>query len=143
MKTNSIASIIKTQVCEEIFQNGYPTDLDNTHPFDFFMNAGVDDMEEVDASPLGTDWNFEVASEYSFENVRSIRGLMQNMFNDLDKLRLSLCQYATKSIMLSKDSFKDETDFYEFAQSSNADLHRQGTADEYLTVLSISDEAVL
>jgi len=136
---NSTANIIKTHICEEIFQNGYPTDVQNEHPFDFFMNADVDSLEEVDVSPLGTEYNFEIASEYSFENIKSIRGLMQNMYEDLDKLKLSLCQHLTKSVMLPKDVFKDSVDFYKFAKESNADLHRQETADEYLTVLSFQD----
>ena len=88
--------IIKTQVCETVFQNGYPTDLSNKHPYDFFMNADVDCAEGVDESPLGEEWNFEVASEYAFENIRSIRGLMQSMYDDLE-------QFANKLLKTLKE----------------------------------------
>ncbi len=62
--TNSIENILKTEVCEEMFQNGYPSSisLDNKeiHPFDFFMNADIDCMQTVDESSLNTQWNFEI-----------------------------------------------------------------------------------
>ena len=138
----SIQDIIKTQVCESIFQNGYPTTLDNKHPFDFFMEADVECTEGVDESPLGTEWNFEVASEYSFENIRSLRGLMQSMYDDLEKFKTSLFQNAVKSVMVSLDDFDDSNKFYDFIQDANATLHRQGTTDEYATIYTVDVEAL-
>ena len=133
--------IIKTEVCEQIFQNGYPTTLENMHPFDFFMEADIDATVEVGDSPLYTEWNFEVASD-SFENIRSIRGTMQSMYDDLERLKTSLFQNTVKRTMISKEEFKIEEDFYNFIQSSNATLHKQGTADEYATVLTVDAEVV-
>jgi len=141
--SSSIQEIIKTQVCEMIFQNGYPTDFNSTHPYDFFINADVDNSEDVESSPLSTEWNFEVAGEHGFENIRSIRGLMQSKYDELESFKTSLFQYAVKSVMVSMDDFEDENEFYNFVQNSRATLHRQGTADEYATVLTVDAEAVL
>jgi len=141
--TTSIQNIIKTQVCENIFQNGYPTDLDNKHPFDFFMEADVDCAEGVDESPLGTEWNFEVASEYGFDNIRSIRGLMQSMYEDLERFKTSLFQYAAKPMQLNKDECINDDAFYELVQEGQGNLYRQGTADEYAIIQTVGEEAVL
>jgi len=141
--TTSIQEIIKTQVCEMIFQNGYPTDFNSTHPYDFFINADVDDSEDVESSPLGTEWNFEVAGEHGFENIRSIRGLMQSKYDELESFKTSLFQYAVKSVKISTDDFVDVNEFYSFLQDTNASLYNQGTADEHLIVLSVDAEAVL
>jgi hypothetical protein len=133
----SIQDIIKTQVCESIFQNGYPTTLENKHPFDFFMEADVDCAEGVDESPLGTEWNFEVASEYGFENIRSIRGLMQSMYEDLERFKNTLFKSAIKPMQLNKDECISDNVFYELIEEGNGKLHRQGTADEYATVMTV------
>ena len=138
----SITNIIKTQVCEQVFQNGYPTDLDNKHPFDFFMEANVDCAEGVDESPLGTEWNFEVASEYGFENIRSIRGLMQSMYEDLDRFKTSLFQYAVKPMQLNKDECISDDVFYKLVQEGQGNLYRQGTVDEYAIMQTVDEEAL-
>jgi len=140
--SSSIQEIIKTQVCEMIFQNGYPTDFNSTHPYDFFINADVDEREDVESSPLGTEWNFEVSGEHGFENIRSIRGLMQSKYEELESFKTSLFQYAVKSVKISTDDFVDVNEFYSFLQDTNASLYNQGTADEHLIVLSVDAEAV-
>jgi len=139
----AIQEIIKMQVCENIFQNGYPTNLDNKHPFDFFMEADVDCAEGVDASPLGTEWNFEVASEYGFENIRSIRGLMQSMYEDLERFKTTLFQHATKPVHLNKDECISDGVFYELVQEARGNLYRQGTADEYAIIQTVKSEVAL
>lgn len=137
----TIQEIIQNHVLGEIFSE-FPTDLD-TNAFDFFLNADVDCTEYVAESPLGTEWGYEVCESYELENIRAIRGLMQSMYSDLEKLKAKLFQHAVKSVMVSIDAFVDENEFYNFVQDANATLHRQGTADEYATVLTVDAEAVL
>jgi len=107
------------------------------------MLADVDCAEDVSMSPLGTKWGYEVCQAYELDNIRAIRGLMESMYSDLERLKTSLFQHVVKSVMLSKDKFESENEFYDFIQYSNAILHRQGTADEYATVLTVDAEAVL
>jgi len=144
---NSVENILKTEVCEEIFQNGYPSSIvqDNKkiHPFDFFMNTNIDDLQTVDESTLLTKWDFEIASIYSFDSIRDIRNLMQSKFNDLDSLRNKLFQYAVKNVQLNADDFYDVNEFYNFVQNANGMLYRQGTADEYAAILTVDKEVVL
>ena len=90
--TTIIQDIIKTEVCEQIFQSGYPTTLENMHPFDFFMEADIDATEDVESSPLCIEWDFEVAGEYALDNIRSIRGTMQSMYDDLKRFKTILPQ---------------------------------------------------
>jgi len=84
-KENTIQEIIQNHILGEIFSE-FPTDLD-TNAFDFFLRAGVDCAEDVASSPLGEEWGFEVCEQYSFENIRSLRGLMQSMLDDLLRLQ--------------------------------------------------------
>ena len=142
-KTTAIEDIIKTHICEDIFQNGYPTDLDNLHPYDFFMRADVDCTDDVSMSPLGTEWGYEVCQAYELDNIRAIRGLMQSMYSDLERLKSSLFQYVVKSTMVSLSDFIEPDTFYEFVQKTNATLHRQGTADEYAMVHAVDTKVVL
>jgi hypothetical protein len=138
----TIEQIIKNHILKEIF-NEFPTDI-GQHPFDFFMTSDVDCTEFVSFSPLGTEWGYEVCEQYrEDDSIRKIRGLMQSMYSDLERLKTSLFQYAVKSVVVSKDDFTDENEFYGFVQKTNATLHRQGTADEYATVLTVDAEAVL
>ena len=88
---NSIQEIIENHVLEEIFCE-FPTNLDNA--FSFFLNADVDCTEDVSMSSLGTEWGYEVCQAYELDNIRAIRGLMQSMYNDLERLKTSLFQYA-------------------------------------------------
>jgi hypothetical protein len=129
--------IIKTYVCETIFQNGYPETLENKHPFDFFIEADVNCAEGVDESPLGTEWGFEVASEYAFDNIRAIRGLMASMQNDLESLKNKLFEKSIKKVHVNMDDFVDINEFYQFALDSNAPIQREGTADEYVTIFTV------
>jgi hypothetical protein len=137
----TIQEIIQNHIMGEIFSE-FPTDI-GQHPFDFFMSAGVDCTGFVVESPLGTEWGYEVCEAYELENIRAIRGLMQSMYSDLERLKTAMFQHAVKSVMVSKEDFIDENEFYDFVQKSNATLHRQGTADEYATVLTVDAEAVL
>ncbi len=136
----SIQEIIQNYILGEIFTE-FPTNL-NTNAFDFFLNADVDCTEDVSMSPLGTEWGYEVCQAYELDNIRAIRGLMQSMYSDLERLKSSLFQNAVKSIMVSLDDFEDSNKFYDFIQEANATLHRQGTADEYATVYTVDAEVV-
>ena len=129
----TITNILKTHICEEIFQNGYPQKPNAQHPFDFFMEVDVECTEGVDESVLGTEHGFEVASEYSFENIRSIRGLMQEKLDDLERLQESIFTKCTVFHQIAKDEFASDSDFHNFADAKGVTLHRSGTADEYVT----------
>lgn len=138
---NSIQEIIQNHILGEIFSE-FPTSLD-TNAFDFFLRADVDCSDYVGDSPLGTEWGYELCEQYGLDNIRAIRGLMQSMYNDLERLKSALFQNTVKSVMVGIDDFEDVNEFYNFVQQSNATLHRQGTADEYATVLTVNTEAVL
>ena len=133
----TINELLKTHICEEIFQNGYPEDVNGQHPFDFFMEADVECANGVDDSSLGEEFGFEVASEYGFENIRSIRGLMQSMLDDLERLQEKIMLEVIESYSvehhIGKDEFASDSDFHDFADVRGVTLHRSGTADEYVT----------
>ena len=131
MTTNT--NILKTHICEEIFQNGYPEDVNGKHPFDFFMEADVECAEGVDESAFGNKYGFEVASEYGFENIRSLRGLMQAKLDELERLQENIFANCTVLHQIAKDEFANDSDFHDFADSRGATLYRSGTADEYVT----------
>lgn len=133
--------ILKNYILDEIFCE-FPTDLDNGNAFDFFLNADVDATEDVITSPLGHYWGYEVCEQYGFENIRSLRGLMQSMYNDLERLKSALFQQASNTIQINKDEMVDESAFYDIAQYPNAILHRQGTNDEFVTFITVSTEAL-
>lgn len=81
-----LEELIKTEVCETVFCNGYPDALslpNNIHPYDFCMSDKFDGIDDFEESELATKWNFEVTEEYGLENVRNIRGAMQNKYSEL------------------------------------------------------------
>lgn len=129
----TITNILKTHICEEIFQNGYPQDINGQHPFDFFMEVDVECANGVDDSPLEEEYGFEVASEYSFENIRSLRGLMQAKLDELERLQENIFVNCTVVHQIGKDEFASDSDFHDFADVRGVTLHRSGTADEYVT----------
>ena len=140
MKTNVI-SIVKTHIVGEIFSES-PT-LENQHPFDFFMSSDIDSANFVGDSALGEEWGFETCEQYGYENIRSLRGLMQSMLDDLLKLQTNIFQSdVIKRIQINKDEFQNDSDFYDVAQYDNSMLHRQGTNDEHVAFLTISWECV-
>lgn len=134
----SIQEIIENHILGEIFSE-FPTNLDNA--FEFFLRADVDCTEGVNESSLSTEWGYEVCQAYELDNIRAIRGLMSSMYNDLEKLKSALFQYAVKPVMVSIDDFSDSNEFYEFVQKTNAKYHRPG-AEELATVFTVSEEAV-
>jgi len=141
-KTTIIEDIIKTHICEDIFQNGYPTELDNLHPYDFFMRADVDCTIDVESSPLCTEWNFEVAGEYALDNIRAIRGLMQSMYSDLKRLKNSLFLQAFSTVKIYRDEMISDLDFYETADLPNVILKEQGTEDEHIVIIAVDAEII-
>ena len=134
----TIQKIIQNHVLGEIFSE-HPGSIGEA--FDYFMEADVDTTEQVSLSELA--FNYEVCEAYENENIKAIRGIMQSMYSDLERLKSSLFQYAVKSVQVNLDDFVDNNTFYDFIQNSHATLHRQGTADEYATVLTVDTEAVL
>ncbi len=129
----TVVKILKTHICEEVFQNGYPSEVGGKHPFDFFMEADFECANGVDDSPLGEEYGFEVASEYGFENIRSLRGLMQAKLDELERLQENIFANCTVLHQVGKDEFASDSDFHDFADTRGITLHRSGTADEYVT----------
>lgn len=136
----TIQKIIQNHVLDQVFTE-YPSDLD-TNAYDFFMRADVDCTEDVSMSPLGEEWGYEVCQAYELDNIRSIRGLMESMYRDLERLKTSLFQYAVKPMQLNKDECISDDVFYELVQEGRGILQRQGTADEYATILTVDEEAI-
>ena len=137
----TIQETIQNHILGEIFSE-FPTDL-NTNAFEFFLRADVDCAEDVVAfSPLGEKWGFEVSEQYEFENIRSLKGLMQSMYDDLERLKSALFQQASHTIQINKDEIVNKDTFYEIAQYPNAFLHNQGTPDEYVAFVTVSEEAL-
>ena len=135
-----IKKILKTYICEEIFQNGYPEEVNGKHPFDFFIEADVECAEGVDESPLGKEYGFECAGEYGFENVRAIRGLMQSKLDDIERLQEDIFSKCTSFHQISKDEFASDSDFHDFTDTRGVTLHRSGTADEYVTFRALDTQ---
>jgi len=129
MKT--IENIIKNHIVGEIFSE-FPTDLDNTEAFDFFLNADVDNTSFVGDSPLGTEWSYEVCEQYGYEEIKALRGLMQSQLDDLLKLQDTINQKCTLRISIFKRDMDDE-EFQELKNKPTANINRNGTNDEYIT----------
>ena len=127
----TITNILKTHICEDIFQNGYPCRVDNKNPYDYFMEADVDSTEIPEDTELLS--SFEPAEEYIIENVRTLRGLMQAKLDDLERLQESIFANCTVVHQIGKDEFASDSDFHDFADVRGVTLHRSGTADEYVT----------
>ena len=127
----TITNLLKGYICEEIFQNGYPAEVNGQHPFDFFMEADVDSAEMPEDTPLN---GYEPAEEYIIENVRTLRGLMQSMLYDLERLQEKIVEKCTVVHQINKDEFASDSDFHDFADARGVTLHRSGTADEYVTL---------
>ena len=66
---------------------------------------------------------------------------MESMYHDLERLKTSLFQYAVKPMQLNKDECISDDVFYELVQEGRGILQRQGTADEYATILTVGEEA--
>lgn len=135
----TIQEIIQNHVLDQVFTE-YPSNLD-TSAYDFFMRADVDCTVDVSMSPLREEWGYEVCQAYELDNIRSIRGLMESMYRDLERLKTSLFQYAVKPMQLNKDECISDDVFYELVQEGQGVLQRQGTADEYATILTVDEEA--
>jgi hypothetical protein len=138
MKT--MQEIIQDHIIDEMFSE-FPTDL-STNAFDFFLKADVECTEFVSESSLGTEWGYEVCEAYELENIHAIRALMQSMYSDLERLKSALFQQTSHNIQINKDEIVSENAFYDIAQYPNAILHRQGTNDEFVTFITISEESV-
>lgn len=137
MKT--IENTIKIFIVDDVFSK-HPGSIG--YAFDYFMEADVDvdTTESVSLSELA--FNYEVCEKYETENIRAIRDLMQSMYNDLERLKSALFQQASHTIQINKDEIISESAFYDIAQYPNAILRRQGTADEFVTFITISEESV-
>ena len=136
----TIQNIIQEHIVGEIFSE-FPTNLD-TNTFDFFIKAGVNCSEHVEDTPLATEWGYHVCQAYELHEVKEIRELMQSMYIDLEKLRATLFHEASHVIQINKDEIESESAFYEIAQYPNAILNRQGTNDEFVTFITVSEESL-
>jgi len=128
--TTSIQEIIKNHILEEIF-NEFPNN-EGQHAFDFFLRSDVNCAEFVGESPLGTEWGFTVCEQYSYDNIRALRGLMQSQLDDLLRLQDTINQKCTLRISIFKSDMDDE-DFQELKNKPTANINRSGTNDEYIT----------
>ena len=136
-----IETIIKGHIVEEIFQT-FPTS-ENTHPFDLFIASDVNPANSVGDSLLGEKWGYATCEEYGFENIGSLRVLMQSMFDDLLKLQAAIFENIGVKLQVNKDEFSTSNSFYNyFAEHENASIHRECTNDEFMNFLTISWECV-
>ena len=130
--------IIQNHILGEIFSE-FPTDLD-TNAFDFFLRADVNCAEDVASSPLGEEWGFEVCEQYSLENIRNLRGLMQSMYSDLERLKSALFQQATSVFHLNKEDIVDENIFYGISESTNIGVRNYGNGEEFLKIVAFKED---
>lgn len=127
---------IKDSVIAEIFSE-FPT-LDNQHPYDFFMQATIDETETVGGSALREEWGFEVCENFDWEPIRSIRGLMQTKYDDLESFFNTLMsELEIKAIQINKNECVDLEEYENLRNNANAMVHRSGTADEFLVFQTI------
>lgn len=126
-----IENIIKNHIVGEIFSE-FPTDLDNTEAFDFFLQADIDDTDFVGDSPLSAEWGFETCEQYDYEDIKALRGLMQSQLEDLFKLQDTIHQECTLRISIFKSDM-DGGEFSELKNKPTANINRNGTNDEYVT----------
>ena len=89
-----IENIGKTAALDLVFHE-YMTH-DNEHPYDFFMRLDTEATQDLYDSELGTKYGFVASDEYSLDNVRSIRGVLQQTFyqfmdfyNAVEKMKAS------------------------------------------------------
>lgn len=126
--------IIKNYILGEIFSE-IPMDL-NQHPFDFFMASDVDIDLPVQYSAFN-EWGYEVCEMYEFESVRSLRGLMQNQLDSLIQLQSKIQGVTTARVLISKSEMVNEEDFEDLKNKPHAHVEREGTADEFVTFITI------
>jgi len=136
----SIQKIIQQHSLSNIFSKTPELDVNS---FDLFLQADVDNAELLENSPLYTKWGYVACKQYQNSTVGSIRKSLQDMYNNLDVLKTSLFQYAVKPMQLNKDECISDNVFYELVQESNGQLYRQGTMDEFASILTVNTEAVL
>ena len=111
----TIQEIIENHILGEIFCE-FPTDL-NQGAFYLFLNGDmINQADAVCDTAYGTEWGFEVCQAYELDNVRAIRGLMQSMYNDLEKLKSALFQQASHTIQINKDEIISENAFNDIAK---------------------------
>ena len=134
----TIQEILQEEVLNDFF---FEYGGEASEAWELFMSADVDDTEELESGTMENEYGFEAWETYKYESVRSVRGAMESKFREYSDLKNRLFNNTVQRTMISKDVFKDEKEFYDFIQNSDAILHRQGTADEYATVLSVSAEA--
>lgn len=138
--TTSLEDIIKNHILGEIFSE-FPNN-ERQHAFDFFLSSDVNCAEFVGDSPLGTEWDFTVFEQYSYDNIKGLRGLMQSMYDDLEKLKSSLFQYAVTNLTINKSDFNTEDAFYETVQNGNGTLYKEGAEHGFAIIHTVDTEAV-
>jgi hypothetical protein len=109
--------ILKTQVMEDIFQNGYPQQVNGQEAYDFI---------------------FEVTDANVFDSIRDIKGLMQDKYQDYKNLISNVLSQSTLTLQINKDEFVDVEDYEVIANSPHATKNRAGTADEFITFKTIN-----
>ena len=131
----TIENTIKEYILSRIFSEFPTTDTDT---FDFFMISDIDATVTVGETPLRDEWGYEVCEEYEWENVRSLRGLMQSELNDLMRLQSTIMNKCTSIVQINKDEIISDSVFEELSQVQNANIHRAGTNDEFITFNTIN-----
>jgi len=135
----TIQEIIKNHVLGEMFSE-FPKNTENA--FDFFLRYEIDDTNFVTLSPLGEKWEYVVNEQYCLNNIKSLREHMLSMYDDLERLKSALFQHSTGYVKIYKDEMKTDSSFYETAQLPNAILKEQGTDDEYISFITVSEEPI-
>ena len=104
------------------------------------MSSGVDNTVNVGETPLREEWGFEVCEEYEWENVRSLRGLMQSELNDLMELQNTIKDNISLNVIriILEKSEMNEDDYESFKEKKTATIHREDTNDEYIQFTTIN-----
>ena len=79
-----MSNLAKTTVMENMFYE-FP-EMENMHPYDFFMGVDVDESFSVEESVLGEEWGFETLEVYKIEDIQDVRGLMDAKLQEYEDL---------------------------------------------------------
>lgn len=131
---SKMESILKAHVMGEVFSRVVQFE-NNKSPYDFFMEADVDESKNLFCSRLGTKDGYEAREPYADESIRNLREELESMLRSLHSLFASI-MYQTRTIQLCKDEVSEEA-FKKLAGHENAQVFREGTADEHLLFRTI------
>jgi len=123
----TIENTIKEYIVSRIF-NEFPTIslLNDDNAFDVYVNS--DDLAH----------EYILCEEYEDNITDDVRSIMEEELNDLMELQTIIINKSTSIIQINKDEIISDSVFEELSQVQNANIHRAGTNDEFITFNTIN-----